>query len=167
ARTADEVIGVDVDPRTVERARQRHGGRGLGFRSGSPVDPDLFADDRPFDVVVCFDMLHRVDDHETALELIRSWLAPGGLLVTSIPDPAARAATTRAASDDAEIGFNGCELTGAEFDVLLKSSFRHAALLKQHRATGSLLVPSDPGDPDAAVEGVRLQTLRRGANSAD
>jgi predicted TPR repeat methyltransferase len=44
--------------------------------------------DRPFDVVVCADVLEHLARPETLLELVAAWLKPGGILLASIPNVA-------------------------------------------------------------------------------
>ena len=159
AAEADEVVGVD-DADAVERARAEHSGRRLEFHAGSVTDPELLARDGCFDVVVCFHVLEQLDDHETLLEVVRSRLAPGGLVLVSTPDLASArvAASARGTAADA-----AARLTAPEFGSLLEGAFRHVAVLQQNLAAGSLVVPSEPGDPDTAIEGVRLQTVQRTA----
>lgn len=151
ATEAEEVVGVDLDEDAVTHARQRYGARRVEFHTGSITDPELLAGNGAFDVVVCFGAIERVDDPEAVLELVRSRLKPGGLFVASTPDLAVRGPEH---SDD-----NAFRAV-PEFGALLKDTFRHVAILRQNVAVGSVLVPADPGDPDAVTEGVRLQTLR-------
>lgn len=156
AEHAAEVVGVDIAPEAVEHAERTHGGRNVSFVTGSITDPDTLADQRPFDAVVCFEAIEHVDDHAAVLALARSRLAPGGLFLASTPD-------TAIYHDEHgnENPFHVRELTARQFEELLEGSFRHVAMLKQNVAVGSLLTPSDPGDLDTAVDGVRLQTLHR------
>ncbi|WP_433870781.1 glycosyltransferase [Saccharopolyspora sp. CA-218241] len=150
AREAAAVVGVDVDEAAVEHARARY--PDVRFEIGSLTDADLLADEPPFDVVVCFEAIEHVADHDAVLALVRARLAAGGLALISTPD------TTAHAADNP---FHVEELTATEFTGLLEGAFRHVAVLKQNVAAGSLLTPTDPGDLDTVVEGVRLQTLRR------
>ncbi|GAB2740153.1 hypothetical protein GCM10027174_11940 [Salinifilum aidingensis] len=162
AAEADEVVGVD-DADTVEHARAAHGGRRVEFQAGAVTDPELLAEQRPFDVIVCFHVLERVEDHESVLDAIRSRLAPGGLVLISTPDAAAGETGDTASAEEGGAVDPARRLTAPDFGSLLEGAFRHVAVLQQNPAAGSLVVPSDPGDPDAAIEGVRLQTAQRTA----
>jgi 2-polyprenyl-3-methyl-5-hydroxy-6-metoxy-1,4-benzoquinol methylase len=51
------------------------------------VDGEI-AIDRPFDVVVCADVLEHLADPSMLLARLRRWLAPGGRLLVSIPNVA-------------------------------------------------------------------------------
>ncbi|MDE3722172.1 class I SAM-dependent methyltransferase [Nocardiopsis sp. N85] len=78
ADRADEVVGVDADPRIVDLARRATDPRaGISFRVG-----DAAADlpEGPFDVITCVAVLHHLPFAPT-LERLRGRLAPGGVLV--------------------------------------------------------------------------------------
>jgi GT2 family glycosyltransferase/SAM-dependent methyltransferase len=156
AAHAAEVVGVDIDQTTVEHARQNY--PQAVFRTGSITDPELLAGEEPFDVVVCFEAIEHVEDHDAVLQLARQRLAPGGLLLISTPDT--RVYSGEHGNDNP---YHVRELTGEEFQQLLEGSFRYVALLKQNVAVGSLAVPAEPGDPDTVIEGVRLESLRGGS----
>jgi SAM-dependent methyltransferase len=79
-------VGYDLNPRYVEAARRRHGGRGEFYcaRAGEPPE-ELLAGD--FDLVVAKSILHHLDDREAGelMEVARRALKPGGVLVTMDP----------------------------------------------------------------------------------
>src|SRR6266566_5284789 len=56
AEHAAEIVGVDVDPRTIEHSRRTYGRRNLSFVEGSMVDRPTLPDG-PFDVVTCFEAI--------------------------------------------------------------------------------------------------------------
>ncbi|WP_258344783.1 glycosyltransferase [Saccharopolyspora gregorii] len=156
-----EVVGLDVDPATVEHATRSYGSRDVSFRTGSITDPDVLADEKPFDVVVCFEAIEHVAEHDAVLALVRSRLEPGGLFLVSTPDT-----DVYQHEHGNDNPFHVKELTGPEFESLLEGAFRHVAVLRQNAAVGSVLTPADPGDPDTAIEGVRLQTLHQDGSGA-
>ncbi|MFC7342473.1 glycosyltransferase [Saccharopolyspora griseoalba] len=154
AEEGAEVVGVDVDERTVEHARRNY--PGIDFRIGSITDPELLADAAPFDVITCFEAIEHVSDHAAVLALVKARLAQGGLFISSTPDTAVY--SHEHGNDNP---FHVHELTAQEYHSLLEDDFRHVAVLKQNVTAGSLLVPFDHGDPDTAIEGVRLQTIEQ------
>ncbi|MFR9728069.1 glycosyltransferase [Saccharopolyspora sp. MS10] len=156
-----EVVGLDIDPATVEHATRAYGGRDVSFRVGSITDPEALADEKPFDLVVCFEAIEHVTEHDAVLALIRSRLEPGGLLLMSTPDT-----DVYQHEHGNDNPFHVKELTGPQFESMLEGAFRHVAVYHQNAAAGSVLTPSDPGDPDTAIEGVRLQTLHREESGA-
>lgn len=153
ATQAAEVVGVDIDPDTVEHASRTYGSERVRFHLGSITDPDALADEQPFDVVVCFEAIEHVADHAAVLRLARSRMADGGLLLISTPDT-----TIYHHEHGNDNPFHVKELSATEFRALLDGSFGHVAMLTQNIAVGSLLAATDPRD---ASGGTRLQTLRR------
>src|SRR5438067_11310347 len=53
AATAERVVGLDIDPATVEHARRRD--RGVAFGVGSIADRDAAAVAAPFEPTVCWE----------------------------------------------------------------------------------------------------------------
>ncbi len=79
---AIEYVGLDISVPYIEAARQRYGTRGL-FIAGSVKDWVSDPRVQEADIVLCYGLLHHVDDGE-ATEILRfahSILAPGGRLV--------------------------------------------------------------------------------------
>ena len=152
-RRPARLVGVDISPDALARARQL-----------APAADDLLQgdvrelpfEDSSFDVVVCFEAIEHVADHDAVLALVRARMVRGGLLLVSTPDTAVY--QHEHGNDNP---YHVKELTADEFESLLEGSFRHVAVLEQNVAVGSVMSAADPGDPDAAIEGVRLQTLRR------
>ncbi|GAB3556606.1 GT2 family glycosyltransferase/SAM-dependent methyltransferase [Actinopolyspora lacussalsi] len=156
AAQATEVVGVDIDGEAVRHAASNYTASNLTFHTGSITDPATLAEAGTFDVVVCFEAIEHVAEHDAVLRLVRARLASGGLLLISTPDTAVY--HHEHGNDNP---FHVRELAAPQFEALLRDSFRHVAMLKQNVAVGSLLTPADPGDPDIAADGVRLQTLRQ------
>ncbi|MGH3913971.1 MAG: glycosyltransferase, partial [Pseudonocardiaceae bacterium] len=138
ARGAREVIGVDIDPLTVEHASAHYQRENLHFTIGSMIDPELLAGAEQFDVITCFEALEHVVEQDTLMALVRGLLAPGGLFLTSTPD-----ITVYSHEHGNDNPFHVRELTEPEFRELLGGSFGHFAVLRQNVAVGSLIT----GDP--------------------
>jgi 2-polyprenyl-3-methyl-5-hydroxy-6-metoxy-1,4-benzoquinol methylase len=79
------VWGVDKDPDAVARAA-------LCYEDTCAVDLEecerLPWPEAHFDVVLCADVLEHLRDSERALQLVRRYVAPQGLLVVSLPNVA-------------------------------------------------------------------------------
>jgi SAM-dependent methyltransferase len=75
-----EAVGMECDP--VLRAAAR--GAGLDVRAGT-LPADLVVDPGWADVVLLLDVLEHLDDEAAALATAGRALAPGGLLVTTVP----------------------------------------------------------------------------------
>jgi SAM-dependent methyltransferase len=137
ASSAAAVTGVDVDDRAVEHARASYAGPNLRFESASALDLSGF-EPGSFDVVVAFEMIEHVDDHEQLMSELTRVLSDDGVLVVSTPDKdlySEAAGQTNA--------FHEHELTRAEFEELLRTRFDHVAIWGQRTVTGSLLTALD------------------------
>lgn len=75
------VAGIEEDPEARPGAGTYH-----RWVAG-PFDPST-SWERPFDAVVCADVLEHVAQPETLLTAARRWIAPDGLLLASIPNVA-------------------------------------------------------------------------------
>ena len=80
------VVGVDIDPQALERAKA-HCDRVI---SADVEDPDWWEalGDAHFDVITCADIIEHLKSPESFLERIKHYLAPGGVLLASIPNGA-------------------------------------------------------------------------------
>jgi GT2 family glycosyltransferase/SAM-dependent methyltransferase len=147
--SAEAVVGVDIDARTIEHSRLNYGDVKLRFELGDASDLSMF-DDGSFGVVVAFEMIEHVEDQERVLAEIARVLEPGGLLVMSTPDRRAYSEATGVHNP-----FHTRELSLEEFVQKLSSTFAHTATWGQRTITGSVLSALDAGsngtDPPAAT----------------
>lgn len=134
ARTAREVVGVDVAEPAVAAATERYASGNLRFQRGT-VDRLPFQDGA-FDLVVSFETVEHVDGpaQRTFVAEVRRVLAFGGLFLVSTPD-------RRTYSDvpGYRNPFHVQELYPDEFRTLLQAAFPHVALISQRNCTGSYL----------------------------
>jgi SAM-dependent methyltransferase len=119
---AARCVGVDVDPETIARARDKYRDRAeIIFETGD-ITSLPFAD-ASFDVATCFETIEHVGAQREAVAELARVLRPDGLLLISSPN-----------RDVYPPGnpFHERELTAAEFERLLGASFAHVRLLRQH-----------------------------------
>ena len=140
ASGAREVVGVDIDPPTVDHAAAHYQRENLRFAIGSMIDPELLAGAKHFDVITCFEALEHIEEQDTLIAVVRRLLAPGGLFLTSTPD-----VTVYSHEHGNDNPFHVRELTQAQFATLLNDSFRHVAIMKQNVAVGSLITGAGSG----------------------
>ncbi len=122
ARTAFSVVGIDIDEKTVRHAHRKYAGANIHFVVGSVTEIPLAA---RFDVVVCFELIEHVQDHDKLLSEIKRLLAPGGMLMISTPNrPEYRLL-------EPSNPYHVKELDFEEFRTLLKRFFSQVRFLGQ------------------------------------
>jgi ubiquinone/menaquinone biosynthesis C-methylase UbiE len=84
SQTAREVIGVDIEDAVVKYASQKYASANVRFKQGSATLIPL--PDHSVDVVVSFETLEHLTEHEKMLAEIKRVLIPGGMLIVSTPD---------------------------------------------------------------------------------
>ncbi len=139
AATAETVHGIDIDDVSIAHSQLNYSAPNLEFRLGSALELDDFDDDA-FDVVIAFEVLEHLVEHEQMLEQIDRVLAPDGVLVISTPD---RRLYSEAAGH--KNPFHKRELSEPEFRVLLAQRFCEVGVWGQLAMCGSRLGALDPG----------------------
>lgn len=143
ARSAEDVMGVDIDPQAVTHAGANYARENLRFLQASALDLSCFPD-TAFDLVVAFEVIEHIENHEAVIGEIARVLADDGLLVISTPDRDLYSQATGQVNS-----FHEHELTQAEFRELLQGRFQKVAMWGQRTVTGSYLRALEP----AAGEG--------------
>lgn len=151
ADAASSVVGLELDPVTVEHATRRYASDKVSFVVGSMEDTQALADAAPFDVITCFEAIEHVERQESVLALVKRLLAPGGVFLCSTPD-----VEVYTHDHGNENPFHVRELTERGFRELLGGSFRRVAMLRQNVTVGSFI----HGDG----HGTDLHTLRQAAS---
>jgi O-antigen biosynthesis protein len=134
ARTADSIVGIDIDEQAVHHARGKYSGDNIRFAAGSITAIPL---SRRFDVIVCFEVLEHINEHDQLLSEVKRLLAPDGLLIISTPN---KSEYRRLEPSNR---FHLKELDFDEFRTLLARFFNHAQFLGQRVHCGSSLLSSD------------------------
>jgi O-antigen biosynthesis protein len=134
ARYAEKVVGIDIDPAAIKHAATRYFQNNLTFQVGSITKVPL--EDVTFDMVVCFEAIEHIEDHESLLSEIRRLLKPDGVLVTSTPNK-----TVYDAHLEEKNEFHVKELEFEEFRGLLEARFKHVRFLGQRIYSHSDLWP--------------------------
>src|SRR5215468_5758250 len=80
AQAAKQVVGIDTDNRAVEHARNKYLKRNLEFKIGSITEVPIPGHGL-FDVIVCFEALEHVQDHQKLLSETKRLLAHDGLFL--------------------------------------------------------------------------------------
>lgn len=83
AATAKSVVGIDISPDTVAHARTHYKDPRIFFRVGSATDIPI--PDACVDMVVSFETIEHLVDHDRMMQELRRVLRPNGLLLISSP----------------------------------------------------------------------------------
>jgi GT2 family glycosyltransferase/SAM-dependent methyltransferase len=126
-----EVVGIDIDARTVDHSQLNYARPGLSFGIGTATDLSRF-ESGSFGAVVAFELIEHVSEQEEVLAEIARVLAQDGLLVMSTPD---RRSYSEATGQNNP--FHVRELSLEELTALLGGQFRHHAVWGQRTITGS------------------------------
>lgn len=125
AQVASHVIGVDISKEAVEHATKAYAGRNnLVYHQGSCTD--IPVDNHSIDVVVSFETLEHIVEHETFMQAVKRVLAPGGILIISTPDHYEYSVRPHYQNP-----FHVKELSLDEFRNLVRQYFMFCTMLKQ------------------------------------
>ena len=116
SRTASQVTAIDIDRASVEHARARYASDRLGFECASCLRLPLA--DNSVDVVVSFETLEHLAEHDALMREFRRVLRPAGFLLMSSPDRKTYSDLTGYANP-----FHVRELYRGEFEALLGAHF--------------------------------------------
>ena len=141
AAHASFVCGVDIDNEAVHHAAEKYRRPNLQFLHGDITRVPISAG-HSFDVIVCFEAIEHIQEHEQLLREAVRLLTPEGLFIVSTPNKEIYRA------DEEPNPFHVKELTLAEFGALLEAHFSNVQYLGQRVHPGSTLWPL--GKPCAA-----------------
>lgn len=84
-RDYGDYIGVDIDPASVEEARQRF--PGLAFRTVDITSPEFvaMANEQKVKTIVCLNVIEHIEDDTKAVTNLARALQPGGHLLIIVP----------------------------------------------------------------------------------
>jgi 2-polyprenyl-3-methyl-5-hydroxy-6-metoxy-1,4-benzoquinol methylase len=131
AKQAEYVVGVDIDEQTMHHARSKYPKSNLTFLMGSILKMPI-SSKKKFDVIVCFEAIEHISDHETLLSEVKRLLKKDGIFIVSSPNK-----VTYTDIPQYDNPFHEKELYFEEFEELLKKYFNHTHFLGQKIYTGS------------------------------
>lgn len=154
AESAERVVGVDLDERTIEHSKLNYAAPNLEFNVGTAIDLSSY-ETGSFGAIVAFEIIEHVREQEQVLAEIARLLDDDGILVVSTPD---RRLYSEASGQHNP--FHERELGVEEFTALLKANFQHVTIWGQRTITGSHMSALDgasskdsvPDSPDFYIE---------------
>ena len=138
ATAAGSVVGVDIDHGAVASAAARYVRPNLRYQQGSATSIPL--PDASVDVVVSFETLEHIVEHDEFLAECRRVLKPDGTLVMSTPDK-----EIYSPEGSPPNPYHLKELTRAEFEALITRHFGAFAMFGQSPVFGSVIAPMKTG----------------------
>jgi SAM-dependent methyltransferase len=137
ASHAASVVGVDVSADAIAHASHKYKRSGLRFLHGSATAIPL--PDASVDLVVSFETLEHLHEHDQMLAEIRRVLRPGGRLIMSSPDKRFYTDATGHKNQ-----YHLRELYCEEFRTLIDRHFPHSQMMFQRIGYGSIILPEHP-----------------------
>ena len=136
ASVARKVIGVDISGEAVEHAQRAYKNPNLSYRQGSATDLAAAGlEENSFDVVVSFETIEHLHDHDAMLDSLCRVLRPDGLLIISSPDKREYTDIPNYHNE-----YHVHELYREEFEKLLSTRFPNINIYGQRLGYGSLIV---------------------------
>jgi SAM-dependent methyltransferase len=149
-QVARSVVGVDASPEAVEFANSNYLNDHVSFKRG--LAQKLPIEGQSIDVVVSFETLEHLAEHDLFCREIRRVLRPGGLLIISSPN---RPVYTEEANHHNK--FHVRELDRDELVALLDAHFPNVVLFSQRPLVGSVIANENDAAP-CRPEGFILQS---------
>jgi glycosyltransferase involved in cell wall biosynthesis/SAM-dependent methyltransferase len=146
SKTALSVIGVEIDHEAVTHASNTYINDNIEFTEGSILNIPI-AGEQIFDVIVCFEAIEHIEDHDTLFREIKRLLKHDGILIISTPNK-------KLYADDP--GYNNPfhikELYYSDFLAILKNNFSNISIFGQRIFSGSSIYPASTKSTNVSSE---------------
>ena len=137
AMDAGSVTGVDIDCETIKLAQQKYNNiPNLEYVQLNALN--LLFEDNKFDVVVSFETLEHLEDHNNLLSEFSRVLKKDGVLIISTPDK-----DVYSSHDEGHNEFHVKELSASEFNLLIKEKFKYIKTFGQKLQMTSVIEGHD------------------------
>ena len=132
ATVAKQVTAMDLDEQVVARAQQKYNQLdNLHYQAGNILNSGL--PEAAFDLLVSFETLEHLAEHDQLIREFRRLLRPGGVLVISTPDK--RVYSANGEHNEHHVR----ELEADEFKDLMAAHFEHSVFFGQQLTVNSHL----------------------------
>jgi 2-polyprenyl-3-methyl-5-hydroxy-6-metoxy-1,4-benzoquinol methylase len=140
AGVAKNVMGVDIDGPAIAHASKKYARANLTYLQGSAIQ--IPCESHSFDLVVSFETIEHIEEHDAMMRELKRVLKPGGLLLISSPEKQTYSDTTRFENE-----FHKKELYLAEFEELIGAHFLNRRMVFQRMMYCSIMTAGgDPGE---------------------
>lgn len=130
---ATHVTGIDIDNSSIKKAIDKYTSPNINFKQGSATEIPL--PDNSIDVVVSFETLEHLAEHDQMIKEIKRILIPMGLLIMSTPDK-----LNYSDKNDLKNSFHIKELYENEFRDLIKNYFKDVIFFQQQSSYSSVII---------------------------
>jgi GT2 family glycosyltransferase/2-polyprenyl-3-methyl-5-hydroxy-6-metoxy-1,4-benzoquinol methylase len=146
SKVAHRVVGIEIDPTVVSHAQNTYIRSNLEFKVGDILDIPI-SDDKLFDVIICFEAIEHIDDHDRLLAEIKRLLRDDGIVIISTPNKILY-------SDEPEFDnpYHLRELYFQEFKELLERDYSQVVFFGQKVMSGSRIWNIYPTPGTQAVD---------------
>ena len=148
ADVAKKVVGVDIDKETIEHASLKYSKNNLEFVVGSMTDIPL-PGEKLFDVIICFEAIEHIREHDELMKEIKRLLKESGILVISTPNTYIY--SRKNSPDIFQNPFHLKEMGFKEFGEVLKNNFKEIFIYGQKIYPVSNIFPVFGGDKSAEI----------------
>lgn len=140
SRTAKHVYGVDIDEASVKHAQGKYKTHNLEYLVGSCTEIPL--PDASVDIVVSFETIEHITDHEKMMHEVKRVLRPDGMLIISSPEKHEYNEENQHSNP-----YHLKELNKTQFIEILSKHFLSTTHFDQKVMYGSTLIGSDGKSP--------------------
>jgi SAM-dependent methyltransferase len=144
SKSAASVVGADISGNAVSHANKRYAHDGLHYVAADCTQ--IPEPDASFDVIVSFETIEHMTEHEAFIREVDRLLAPGGLFIISSPNRPVYSDKTGYKNE-----FHVKELDRAELKALLDPCFSEQTWFAQRAAFHSMVWPLETGATSATA----------------
>jgi len=130
SKKVKKAIGVDVSMEAISHAKNKYSSANIEFIHSSAINIPI--EDNCIDVIVSFETIEHIEDHEKLLSEFKRVLRKNGLLIISTPDK-------QFYSKGNPNPYHIKELSFAEFEMLLSNYFINKKYVFQKTFHGSII----------------------------
>ncbi len=146
SKVANRVVGIEIDPNAVSHAQNTYIRSNLEFMVGDILDIPI-PEEKLFDVIICFEAIEHIEDHDQLLSEMKRLLRDDGIVVISTPNKIVY-------SDEPEFDnpYHLRELYFHEFKELLERDYSQVVFFGQKIQSGSRIWNIYPTPKTDAVD---------------
>jgi len=132
---AKSVTGIDIDDESIRHSQKTYRKLNVEYKSGSICDVPI-PGEKIFDVIICFEAIEHVSDHDKLLSEILRLLKTDGILILSTPNKKIYSDVPNYSNP-----FHVKELYMEDLQKLMEKNFSFVSFFGQRTISGSSIFP--------------------------